>query len=406
MFSRYKIFIRFKVNLIVYFILNLLPVSAQQINDTAKVLTFLHFGEGIQFKTGNNKFLLHLSARFQFRFASPNDQNPVTYDDYNLDRQLIFKTNRARLKAEGHAFQSWIKYSSDYDLRRSLFLDYKIMIEKWEWLNFKAGQWKIEFNRERFISSGEQQMVDRSIINRHFTVDRQQGIEIYGHLMGNGIADFNYWAAILTGTGIGGKPNQDNRLMYFGRAQWNFLGRVLDYEGSDLAFHEMPAGSVAYSFVTNCSPYTRFSQVGGGSLIGYFNGAPGQYRVNQWNYEAAFKYRRFSFQSEWHTKIIIDHLNGNKEVTLKGYYGQAGYFFNDIINWWPRKLEVAGRFALYRPDNSIRNNLQNETAVTFNWFFNGHKNKLTSEVTYFTFQDKNLPLAAGWRFILQWDISL
>lgn len=47
-----------------------------------------------------------------------------------------------------------------------------------------------------------------------------------------------------------------------------------------------------------------------------------------------------------------------------------------------------------------------ETSMAFNWFFSGHKNKLTSEISHFGFHDKNLPLAAGWRFRLQWDISL
>ena len=75
-------------------------------------------------------------------------------------------------------------------------------------------------------------------------------------------------------------------------------------------------------------------------------------------------------------------------------------------DWWPKHLEMAGRHATYRPDNSIRKNLQDETTLTFNWFFKGHKNKLTSEVTYFSFQDKTLPLEAGWRFRIQWDISL
>ena len=142
------------------------------------------------------------------------------------------------------------------------------MIEKWDWLSFKVGQWKVEYSRERRISSGEQQMVDRSIINRPFTVDRQQGVEVYGRLKGKGVADFNYWMAALTGTGRGNVSNDDNHLMYFGRLQWNFLGRYLDFEGSDLEKHEMPTGIVALSAVTNRSPYTRFSQAGGGYLGG------------------------------------------------------------------------------------------------------------------------------------------
>ena len=130
-------------------------------------------------------------------------------------------------------------------------------------------------------------MVDRSVINRPFTIDRQQGVEIYGRLKGKKLADFNYWLGAFTGTGRGNTANDDKNLMYFGRLQWNFTGNYLDFEGSDIEFHEKPAGVLALNGVTNCSPYTRFSQAGGGYLEGYENGLPGQYRINQFNIETA-----------------------------------------------------------------------------------------------------------------------
>ena len=143
-----------------------------------------------------------LHQRFQFRFATPSDQDPVSFDDYSNEKQREFKINRARLKVGGHAFQPWLKYYWEYELSQSNLLDFRIMVEKWKWLSLKVGQWKVEFSRERFISSGEQQMMDRSFINRPFKVDRQQGIELYGHLKAAGLADFNYWVAALTGTGF------------------------------------------------------------------------------------------------------------------------------------------------------------------------------------------------------------
>ena len=92
--------------------------------------------------------------------------------------------------------------------------------------------------------------------------------------------------------------------MYFGRAQWNFTGTYLDFVGSDIEIHEKPAGVLALNAVTNRSPYTRFSQAGGGYLEGYENGLPGQYRVNQANIEAALVYKGFSWQSEVHWKEV------------------------------------------------------------------------------------------------------
>ncbi|WP_431244589.1 OprO/OprP family phosphate-selective porin [Flavobacterium sp. P21] len=311
--------------------------------DTSKIMTVRYGDKGFELRTKDNKFLFQLHSRLQFRFSTPNDTDPLTYDDYSQDAKTTFKINRARLKVGGHAFEPWLKYYWEYELSQSNLLDFRLMIEKWDYLSFKVGQWKTEFTRERFISSGEQQMVDRSLINRPFTVDRQLGAEVYGHLKGKGIADFNYWFATLTGTGRGSTSNDDNNLMYFGRAQWNFLGRFLDFEGCDLEFHEKPTPIVAFSAITNRSPYTRFSQAGGGSLDGFEDGGPGQYRVNQWNLETAFMYRGFSWQSELHTKEIIDKYNNDNMTVMKGYYVQAGYFFHNTFKWWPEHLEMASK---------------------------------------------------------------
>lgn len=361
--------------------------------------------KGFEFNTNDNKFLLQIQGRLQLRLSTPGDQDPVTYDDYLTENKTAFKINRARLKIGGHAYEPWLKYYFEYELSQSNLLDFRLMLEKWEFLSFKAGQWKVEFTRERFISSGEQQMVDRSLINREFTLDRQQGLEVYGHLKGKGILDFNYWAATLTGTGRGSTTNDDNNIMYFGRAQWNFLGREVGFEGSDLEFHEKPAAYVAFAAATNQSPYTRFSQAGGGYLAGFEDGEPGQYRVNQTNLETAFLYRGFSAQTEWHHKDIIDKLNGNTTTQLRGYYVQGGYFFHYLFDWFPKKMEIAARYAEFKPDTDLPENLQTETSIACNWFFHGHKCKLTGEGSYFSYQDKSLPYEGGWRFRLQLDFS-
>jgi phosphate-selective porin OprO/OprP len=391
--------------LILFSLLAYNGLAQQNENDSSQAIA-RYGARGFEIQTRDNRFLIQIQSRLQFRFATPEDQNPVTFDDFSDEKKKVFKINRARLKIGGNAFQPWIKYFWEYELAQTNLLDFRIMIEKWDWLSFKAGQWKVEYSRERFISSGQQQMVDRSVINRPFTVDRQQGIELYGHLKGNEIADFNYWIAMLAGTGRGSFENDDNHFMYFGRLQWNFLGRPLEFEGSDLEKHEEPTGIIAFSAATNQSPYTRFSQAGGGSLEGYENGQPGQYRVNQMNVETAFMYRGFSWQSEWHTKEIIDKLNNNESDVLRGYYIQAGYFFHEIFTWWPAPLEVAMRNARYRPNKEAEQYREKESSVALNWFFNGHKNKVSFETSYFNYTKADLQPAEEWRFRVQWEISL
>ena len=82
----------------------------------------------------------------------------------------------------------------DRELSVPFFKDFRVMLERYSFLKMKVGQWKAHYNRERVISSGKQQLVDRSLINRAFTLDRQVGLSLYGRLKGVGLADFNYWA--------------------------------------------------------------------------------------------------------------------------------------------------------------------------------------------------------------------
>lgn len=46
-----------------------------------------------------------------------------------------------------------------------------------------------------------------------------------------------------------------------------------------------------------------------------------------------------------------------------------------------------------------------EYSLTVNWFFKGHLNKLTSDLSYFKLEERGRGEREGWRFRLQWDVS-
>ncbi|MCA6074061.1 porin [Fulvivirga sedimenti] len=380
-------------------------LNAQDKADTLKKIDIEYTSKGFQFKTKDNKYKLQIQSRLQFRFSTPGDQDPVDFDDFNRDPQTTFKINRARLKIGGNAFEPWLGYYFEYELAQNNLLDFRIMIEKWSFFKIKVGQWKIDYSRERSISSGQQQMVDRSIVNRPFTLDRQQGIAFYGRLNEGKISDFNYWISILTGNGRGTVNNDDKHLMYAGRIQWNFLGRELGYTNSDLNRRSKPVGLVALAGATNISQYTRFSSSGGGSLEGYEDGIPGQYEVNQWMFETAFMYRGFSWSQEFHHKYIEDRINGGNN-SLIGNYVMIGYFLNPLIHFIPKGTEVAFRHAFYDPNTSLEQVRGHEFGFAINHFFNEHRNKLTMEFTRFIYDDNSSDNPEDFRFRIQWDISL
>ncbi|GAB3658363.1 hypothetical protein GCM10028791_31300 [Echinicola sediminis] len=362
--------------------------------------------KGFQFTSPDNNFQLQIGGRVQFRYAFPADQDPLTFDDYSVPKEHVFKINRARLKIGGHAYKPWLKYYMEYDVSVNRLLDFRVMVEKWPWLSFKAGQWKIEYTRERSISSGRQQMMERSIINRPFTIDRQQGVSIYGRIDEGGLLDFNYHISALTGTGRGARENDDEKLMYVGKVFWNFLGDGPAIAGSDLKHQSKPQASIALAGATNTSPYTRFSSGGGGSLEGFEMGEAGQYSTGQWVLESAFQYKSFSWQSEYHQKSILDNRT-SVTTRMRGLYAQGGYILNHQATREGNPLiELAARYGYYQPDLNIPNDGEEEYALAVNCFFNGHANKLTADVTYFDFDEMSLNReASSWRFRVQYDFS-
>ncbi|WP_224484310.1 OprO/OprP family phosphate-selective porin [Robertkochia aurantiaca] len=375
-------------------------LSAQESADRQ----FQYTNKGFQFRSADDRFLLQIESRLQFRYAYPQDQDPITFEDFQDTQTHVFEVNRARLKIGGHAYKPWLKYYWEYDVVGGNLLDFRVMIEKWDFLKFKVGQWKTYFTRERVISSGKQQLVDRSIINRPFTVDRQQGVEVYGRIFPERLFDLSYNISVLTGTGRGNSSNDDEHLMYVGRLQWNVFGRELGFTGSDLSITKKPEGIIAFAGVTNRSPYTRFSTSGGGQLVGFEDGVEGQYRVNQLMLETAFMYRGFSWQHESHYKEIQDRVLGQTTV-LEGSYLQAGYFLHQAWGFIPEPLEIAARYAWYTPEERIIDNLHKELGFGLNWFFAGHRNKLTAEVTWFELEGPTFPVTDEVRVRVQWDIS-
>jgi len=130
--------------LLLVFCFTLPGLSQESPDTTIWQANIRHSSKGFEFSTSDGNFLLQFASRLQFRFASPSDQNPVTFDDFDDQNQRLFKINRARLKIGGHAYKPWLKYYFKYELSQSNLLDFRVMAEKWPFLNFKFGQWKVE----------------------------------------------------------------------------------------------------------------------------------------------------------------------------------------------------------------------------------------------------------------------
>ena len=246
-------------------------------------------------------------------------------------------------------------------------------------------------------------MLERSLINRVFTIDRHKAVSVYGHLNKGTRADINYWAGIGSGQGRGNDISGPGRPLYFARVQWNPTGNGVGFVASDLKGHEDLAISVAYSWADYESLFSRFSSSGGGQVKRWPT-TEGQINdVNQFNLDSALMYKGFSWQGEYHEKEV--QAAGQPTLELDGFYAQGGYFVHRALSWWPKDVEIAARFAAYESQIDFNTHTNRERAVAVNWFLNGHNNKITADITKYDLSSDEYPDYDDTRFRLQWDVT-
>lgn len=377
------------------------PAMAESEHEESTESKISYGKQGLQFDDGTGNNFLWFGVRLQTRWGT----NRLSDDEVAgapVSESTDIRIKRGRLKLGGHLVSPALTVYSEYDIVDSRLLDLRATYNFADWLSIRVGQWKAEFNRERIDSSGKQQFVERSVVTPWFTIDRQQAIMASGRIGTGTRADTSYWIGRLSGAGRGGDKSEADGL-WLARAQWNFNGRLLGFSQSALKRPKEPHGSVAVAAVKGRSAFTAFSSAGGGQLPGFVNGEPDQYRLQQWMLETAYQHGGFSWQQELHWKEIEDTLTGQK-TRLAGGYAQAGMFFSEIFESFPEPLELALRVARVDPNRELPGDTEQEYTLGSNWFFNGHRNKLTLDVSRVTRRQAPETDTSN-RVRLQWDWS-
>ncbi len=374
--------------------------------------------KGFEFKTEDGKFAIAMQNRVQFRFATPFDRDPRNVSQLEQDSSS-FMIRRARTKLSGHAFWPWLKYYFQYDWSQPVMRDLSLTVDKYKWAELWLGRGKVRYNNERVTSSGNQQFVNRSIVNDIFTVDRQQGVQLFGNVFPHTLGDFSYALGVFSGEGVGERLNDDDNMMWSGRLQWNPLGGEMKFSQSDTEHLEEPHLNVAFAANTNQSRCTAFETASDScrALSGFNKPSEdnksdnaGQYRIHQMMEEVHFKWRGFSLLHEMHWKNITDtfRIEGDpkRKTNLMGGLVQAGYFPHDVIPLIPSNLEFAARYAFVDPNTAVENDLQQEASAVANYFFNDHSNKLSFQVSHLMIDDPDSGATKSeQRYWVQWDLS-
>ncbi len=357
----------------------------------------IRYKDGFDLQSRDGKFAMMLQGRVQLRYSFPQEGDSLSPTDAGTadDKDVSsFRVRRARIKIGGHGFAPWLKYYVEYDWVSNTLLDYRVDVAKFKWATLRVGQWKIDYNRERVDSSGNQQFVERSIVNAPFTLDRQIGARLGGHLFEGTYAYLVYNIGIFTGTGINNARNDDKKMLYMGRIQWNFLGRDVPFSQSDVEYSPLPIGSLAFAGAHNRTDRIVFPGTRGGTVV------DGQFEVDQGVQEFAFKWNGLSIQQEFHVKEVTNTTTQTKTTSL-GAYAQVGYFPHAVLDFMPHDLEFAYRYAFVDPNDTLRSDVLREHTVAANYFFARHRNKVTLDYSHLT-QPGFTPED---RVRLQWDVS-
>ena len=357
--------------------------------------------QGLQFRSTNNRWFQWITLRNQFRASTPFDGTPTTPDDLPPagEGETDVSLRRSRFKIGGYLGTPRLQNYVEVDLTNRRMYHFFVTAQVREWLQVRGGQWKVEFNRERVDSSGDQQFVDRSIVNEDFTLDGQWGVQARGRLFRRRAFDSTYFAGVFAGEGRL-TANDDDVPLVTARYQWNLLRRNVGFSQGDVEYHTPGVAAVAVSVARDRGRYTRFGSSGGAQLDGFAEGQPGQYELRQSNVDGVFARKGVSTQGEFHWKEVIDHLGGPGRH-LRGGYVQAGVFPVQDPDRVLTALELAVRFACVDPDRSVADDLRYEYSFGTTWYTNHHRNKVAADISWLTVGGTGRP-----RLRLQWDISL
>jgi len=367
------------------------PVNAQ----TAKP----KFGKGIVIEGENYK----MKAAFRFQSLYNNEWN-VRQDDFNYveDYTGNFLVRRARLKFDGWAYSPKVKYKmelglSNRDLSGGSGPEYKktarmILDAYLEWnfyQNFSvlAGQTKQPGNRERIISSANMQFVDRSRLNKRYTLDRDMGIMLKHHFtLGKTFKVKETFAFsqgegrnITAGNFDGFATTFKVELFPFG----DFKSKGA-YTGGDLKRESTPKLALAFAYDINRNAVRERGQ--GGDFIQDINGTYVGKTLNSIFIDFMFKYKGFSLMGEYANRLTADgnedvlDINDNNNVigtyfTGSGINLQGGYLFNT-------NYELAARYTIITPQTLNVGKNESEFGLALSKYVVGHKLKVQTDLGY------------------------
>ena len=326
----------------------------------------------------------------------------------NNGNETSFLTRRARLKFDGYAYSPKLKYKVELGLsNRDLsgasqytsnapryILDAVLQWNFYQNFELWFGQTKLPGNRERVISSGNLQQVDRSLLNSRFTIDRDFGFQLRHHFNLTETFIVKEIFSLAQGEGRNITTGNLGGHQYTGRIELlpfgNFASKG-DYTGGDLKREKKPKLAIGFSYDHNNNAVKTRSNQGSYMTIDGVEDAYFETNINTVFLDAMFKYNGISLMAEYSDRTASDAFAKNSDGSLtgdevqvgKGLNLQMGYLFNNDI-------ELSGRYTHIELDKSITGkNPESQYTLGLSKYIVGHKLKVQTDISHLEIEGSN-----------------
>ena len=397
-----------KVRSLLYMVFLVLVPSMGHAQTEIDERALIEVKDGISIRQ-DSLFLLNLRFRMQNRLGVTS----VGGDDLRI-ATTDFRVRRLRLRLDGYVLSRRLQYYIQLNFSRADLevdagnvpqpvRDAMVYYHFNRHFYFGVGQSKLPGNRQRVISSGNQQFPDRSIANGAFTLDRDFGLFAYWTLLLPTRQQWQLKGAVSSGDGRGAAPGNSG-LAYTGRVEWLPFGAFLDkgdYSEGDLAFEPKPRLSFGASYSRN----DRAIRTGG--QLGRELYAPRS--MNTFIADAILKYNGWALSGEYFDRRCYDPITMNEEGAVR--FVPTGTGVNaQLSRCFPTFYEISTRYSRVDPAANTMDlsALTEEVLLGTSKYLNGHRIKLQTYLGYRWFLG-NMALDAGgnaWTALFQVEFGI
>lgn len=384
-------------------------LSVTFVNAQSKKLSETEFGKGmVNHVAKDSSWSVKFAPRIQMLSSTNWDYDGGQFGKANTS----FLIRRARLKFSGFAFSPKLQYKLELGLSSKDISGATIYtantpryildaVIKWNFYqNFVlwAGQTKLPGNRERVISSANLQLVDRSLLNANFNIDRDLGIQIRHHFNISENFIIREIFSIAQGEGRNVVTGNIGGHQYTGRLEFLPFGTFKskgDYLGSSLQREPKPKLAVGISYDFNDDAVRNSSNRG---LYMETDTGLHETDITTLFIDAMFKYKGFSFMAEYAHREADDPIVRNSDGTETGVIAREGNGINLQSGYlFPKNWEVTGRFS--QIDVKSRD-ISNQYTLGVSKYIVGHKLKVQSDLSYLTLGS----ISDGLMYRLQFEV--